>query len=495
MPEPLICETVTGRTMDDVRRARDASGADMVEVRLDGVERPDARGALDGRHRPVIVTCRPTWEGGRFDGAEEERRRILADALTQGAEFVDVEADAPFVADLARMRRGNRGLVVSRHYSGAAPADLAARVRGMRAAGAEVVKIAIESCALADVLPLFALADALGTGVHGPGDERPGHVLLAMGGAGFATRLLARRLGNRWTYAGHGHAPGQVAVRRMVEEFHVRRLAADAALYGVVGQPVLHSLSPVMHNAGFAALGLNAAYLPLEARSADDFVAFARAMRLRGASITAPFKVDMLAHVDALDPLAEAVGAMNTLVIEEDGRWRGANTDVEGFLAPLAGRMQLEGARATILGAGGAARAVAVALGRQRAHVTVSARRREAAGAVARLARGQAGAYPPPPGSWDILVNTTPVGSPGHPGTPMEGARLTGEIVVDLIYTPPETALLRQARAEGCMTITGLEMLVAQAERQFELWTGQRPPAGLFAAAAAGALAVEEPTR
>jgi 3-dehydroquinate dehydratase / shikimate dehydrogenase len=489
MPEPLICETVTGRTMDEVRRARDASCGDLVEVRLDGVDRPDGLGAIEGRHRPVVVTCRPAWEGGRFDGSEDERLRILTDALTCGAEFVDVEADARFVADLARMRRGNRGLVVSRHFSGGVPADLPARVRGMRAAGAEVVKIAVEARSLTDVLPLFALAGTL----RGE-DDGLGHVLVAMGGAGIVTRILARRLGNRWTYAGQGHAPGQVPVRRMIDEFHVRRLAADADLYGVAGNPVLHSLSPVMHNAGFAALGLNAAYLPLEAASVDDFVAFARAMGLRGASITAPFKVEMLKHVDDVDPLAEAVGAMNTLVMD-GARWRGANTDVSGFLAPLSGRMRLEGARATILGAGGAARAVAVALARERARVTVSARRAEAAEAVARLAHGRPGPYPPAAGSWDVLINATPVGSPGCPGNPMDGARLTGEIVVDLLYTPAETALVRQARDEGCMTIPGLEMLVAQAERQFELWTGRRPPTGLFATAASTALAASAEER
>jgi 3-dehydroquinate dehydratase / shikimate dehydrogenase len=497
MPEPLLCETVTGRTMDEVRRARDASCADLVEVRLDGVDRPDGLGALEGRHRPVVVTCRPTWEGGRFDGSEDERLRILADALTHGAEFVDVEADARFVADLARMRRGNRGLVVSRHFSGGAPADLPARIRSMRAAGAEVVKIVVEARGLSDVLPLVALADTLQRehGAGGPdGNDGHGHVLIAMGGAGVATRILARRLGNRWTYAGHGHAPGQLPVRRMIDEFHVRRIAADAELYGVAGNPVLHSLSPVMHNAGFAALGLNAAYLPLEASGVDDFVAFARALGLKGASITAPFKVEMLKHVDDVDPLAGAVGAMNTLIVD-GGRWRGANTDVGGFLAPLAGRMRLEGARATILGAGGAARAVAVALGRERAQVTVSARRAEAAEAVARLAHGRPGAFPPAAGSWDVLINTTPIGSPGCAGNPMDGARLTGEIVVDLIYVPAETALLRQARAEGCLTIGGLEMLVAQAERQFELWTGQPPPAGLFPTAASGALAASAQER
>lgn len=484
----LLCETVTGRTMEEVRRARDASVADMVEVRLDGVDRPDARAALEGRRRPVIVTCRPAWEGGRFDGAEEERHRLLAEAVRHGAEFVDVEAQASFVPGIARMRRGERGLILSRHFYGDPPADLAGTISAMRAQGAEVVKLAFEARRLADLLPLMALAD---TFPHAVGGESLGHVLIAMGPAGIASRILSRRLRNRWSYAGQGGAPGQVPVTRMVEEFHVRRIAADAALYGVAGNPVLHSLSPAMHNAGFAALGINAAYLPLEAASLDDFVTFARAMRLAGASITAPFKVGMLDRVTTLDPVAREVGAVNTLVVRH-GQWEGANTDVEGFLAPLVGRFGLKGTRASVLGAGGAARAIAVALAREGARVTVCARRPEAAACVARLAGGGVSTLPPAPGTWDVLVNTTPCGSAAQPGNPMAGERLTGEIVFDLIYAPTDTALLRQARTEGCLAIGGLEMLVAQAEAQFALWTGQRPPAGLFRRAAAAALETNE---
>jgi len=306
---------------------------------------------------------------------------------------------------------------------------------------------------------------------------------VAMGQPGVPSRLLAARFGNRWTYAGADVAPGQIPAGRLLGEFRFRRIRADAALYGVVGNPIAHSLSPAMHNAGFAALGLNAAYVPLQAADVDDFVAFARAMDLRGASITSPFKVDMLAKVEEVDPIGRRVGAINTLVVR-DGRWIGANTDVEGFLTPLVGRMRLKGARVSVLGAGGAARAVAVALAQHGASVTVSARQHDRAAEVAALALGSAGAWPPRAGSWDVLVNTTSCGSEGRGDDPMAGVRLDGEIVFDLVYAPPETPLLARARAEGCLTIGGIEMLIAQAERQFELWTGQRPPAGLFRAAA-----------
>jgi shikimate dehydrogenase len=238
-----------------------------------------------------------------------------------------------------------------------------------------------------------------------------------------------------------------------------------------------------MHNAGFAALGLNAVYVPLEARDADDFVTFATHLGLRGASVTAPFKIGLMSRTDEVDQLAMRVGAINTLTVRH-GRWLGANTDVEGFLMPLVRRIGLEGTRVTVLGSGGAARAVAVALASRGARVTVSARDADSGRAIAELANGTVGSFPPPISSWDVLVNATPVGSQSVPGTPVGSAHLDGKIVFDLVYAPPDTQLLRDARAAGCQTIGGIEMLIAQAERQFELWTGQRPPAGLFEAAA-----------
>jgi 3-dehydroquinate dehydratase / shikimate dehydrogenase len=477
MTEPQLCVAVSAPTMEDLRRARDAAeGADLVELRLDSVDRPDAAGALEGRRRPVIVTCRPRWEGGGFDGSEEERRRVLESALRLGAEFVDLEAAASFTPALIQARAG-RGIIVSRHWFDPPVTDLASTYAALRWMGAEVTKLAIPATRLADTLALFELAAA-------QRDDPSGHVLIGMGAPGIPSRVLAAKLRNLWTYAGDGVAPGQLPLARMLRDFRFRRIAADSTLFGVVGNPIAHSRSPAMHNAGFAAVGLNAAYVPLEASDADDFVRFARELDLRGASITAPFKVALMPHVDEIDPLARRVGAINTIVVR-GGRWIGANTDVEGFLAPLMGRIALRGVRASVLGSGGAARAVAVALAEQGAAITICARRSDAAAQIATMVGGTVGAFPPRAGSWDVLVNATPAGSTAAPENPIAGASLDGEILFDLVYDPAETRLLADARSAGCLTIGGLEMLIAQAERQFELWTGQRPPAGLFQAAAA----------
>lgn len=467
--------------MDEVRRARDAAlGADLVEVRLDGVDQPDAVAALEGRLGPVIVTCRPVWEGGAFDGSEEERRRILLEASTAGAEFVDVEMRAEFASEIVRARRG-RGVIVSSHVFGGERLDAAERLRFLQSTGAEVVKFAVQVDSLADTLPLFELGAQASTD-----GDRQGHILIAMGPKGAHTRVLASRLRNRWTYAGEGAAIGQLPAARLLGEFRFRRIEAGAELYAVVGSPIAHSLSPAMHNAGFEASGLNAAYVALDGRDAADVVTFARAMGLRGASITAPFKVPMMDHVDECDALARDVGAINTLVVRH-GRWIGANTDVGGFLAPLKGRMKLRGTRAAILGAGGAARAVAFALKREGADVRICARREQEAAATAAVVGVRAGSFPPAPGSWDVLVNATASGGQAGDRSSMEGVRLDGEIVFDLVYAPAETPLLAQAREAGCWTIGGIEMLIAQAERQFEMWTGAAPPSGLFRDAAEAA--------
>ena len=460
--------------MEELRRARDAAaGADLVEVRLDGVDRPDAAGALEGRLRPVIITCRPKWEGGAFEGSEEERRQVLHDAISGGAEFVDLEMRAEFTQELVRLRRG-RGVVLSQHWFDDPMPDVREALRALLSTGAEVVKLACTAKSLVDTLPLYDIAaDA---DFHNGQQSR---VLIAMGQPGVATRVLAARLGNRWTYAGAAVAPGQLPASRLLGEFHYRRIRPDAALYAVVGNPVAHSLSPAMHNAGFDHLGLNAAYLSLEAKDADDFVEFARALKLQGASITAPFKVDMLSRVDSCDALATETGAINTLSVKGD-RWLGSNTDVAGFVTPLKGRMALKGTRAAVLGAGGAARAVAVALKHEGAAVTLSARRSHEARLAAVRVGVKAGTYPPAPGTWDVLVNATSAGIRQDDPSPMEGIPLDGEIVFDLVYSPSETALIRQARDAGCWTIGGIEMLIGQAERQFETWTGHAPPSGLF---------------
>jgi 3-dehydroquinate dehydratase/shikimate dehydrogenase len=448
--------------------------ADMVELRLDSMTRPDPAAALADRRRPVIVTCRPLREGGLFEGSEEERLRILVSAQSLGADFVDVEWDARSEALLAE-RRG-RGVVVSQHVFDGTPHDVPARLARLRAIGGEVVKLAVTTERLTDLRTLLGGRTDDGTAI-----------LIGMGASGVATRVLPRQFGSRWTYAGPSVAPGQMPVSRLLREYQYRRIRPDAAVYGLIGRPVTDSLSPAMHNAGFAALGMNAVYVPFDTRDLDGLRALGREIGLRGASVTIPFKEALLPLVDEVAPTAAAAGAINTVAIR-DGRWIGTNTDADGFIEPLKRRIaQVRGLRAVVLGAGGAARGVAFALRREGAIVTIAARRKDAVLAVAQSVGAGVEDWPPRPGSWDVLVNATPLGGRHAPGLPYEGP-FDGRLVYDLVYNPDPTALMQAARAAGCRAIGGVEMLVAQAERQFEIWTGQRPPVDLFKDAAEAAL-------
>jgi 3-dehydroquinate dehydratase / shikimate dehydrogenase len=472
MSTPRLCATVTAATMGELRARRDAvRDADLVELRLDGVRDPSAAGALAGRRGPVIITCRPTWEGGRFDGAEEDRLALLAEAWHLGAEYVDVEWAAETGPLLERS--GGKRVVLSTHDHVGVPPDLEARVAAMRATGAEALKVAVHAARLTDQLALLPLAKRSGVPM----------ALVAMGEAGAASRLLPGRFGSCWTYAGDA-APGQMTLTRMLDEFGVRRVGQRTAIFGVVGRPVRHSVSPAMHNAAFRAADVDALYLPLAAESLEDFLAFADAIGIEGASITAPFKRAAFDAVDEADAVSRRVQSVNTLR-RSGRRWIGCNTDVDGFLASLVRRIPLPGLRAAILGSGGSARGVAVALTSAGARVSIHARRAEQAAEVAAACGGDVGSWPPEPGSWDLLVNTTPVGTyPLVDDSPLPASLLEGRLVYDLVYNPAETRLLREAASAGCQVLGGLEMLVAQAQAQFEWWTGVRPPGQVMRAAA-----------
>ena len=477
MSHALLCETVTGATMAELTVARGrAVAADMVEVRLDGVRDLDVAQALHGARVPVIVTCRPAWEGGRFDGSEEERHAVLASALALGAAYVDVEWRAGF-DDL--IRANGSKIVVSSHDFAGVPDDLCTRARAMRSTGAALIKVAVTAARLSDTLALLDIAKG--------GDA----VVIGMGDAGVPSRLLASRFGSRWTYGGSGVAPGQMPAARMVEQFRFRTVGANTALYGVVGDNVMRSISPVMHNAAFAAAGLDAVYVPLRTADFADFLGFAEALGIAGASVTIPFKLDALKASASSDDLTRSVGAANTIRRNQNG-WEATNTDVAGFLEPLGAvwgadvGADLQGRpRVSVLGAGGAARAVIVALMSKGARVTVHARRGLRAKELADSLGVDAGPWPPAARSWDLLVNCTPLGSVSAPdASPLPGGPFDGRLVYDLTYRQGESPLVRESRRAGLRTLDGLPMLVAQAERQFEWWTGRRPASGVMRAAA-----------
>src|SRR6185295_1161537 len=268
--------------------------------RVDSVSDPNAAGALEGRRRPVILTCRAAWEGGGFKGSEEERKRILAEGLALGAEYVDVEWRAHF--DDLVASTGGRRIVLSSHDFHSVPMDLSARVQAMRSTGAEVVKVSAVATSLSDCIPLLDLAAQSG--------RDDGLVLIGMGDYGLATRVLAARFGSMWTYAGALREIGQLSADALLKDYHFRSLSDSTAVYGVAGGSVAHSVSPAMHNAAFRATDLDAVYLPFPAVSADDFHRFARAMRISGASVTIPLKVSLIEYVDEVYSVARRIGAI-----------------------------------------------------------------------------------------------------------------------------------------------------------------------------------------
>ena len=459
----LICETVAADNMRDLRRLRDASVADMVELRLDGVADVDVTGALQDRTRPVVVTCRASWEGGRFDGSEDARIRILADAIRGGAEFVDVEwrANRSTLPAPAATR-----LVISHHEFSGVPHDVESRVQSMRAESPHgIVKISCGIESVRDLVRLRAIAS------HDTGD----HVVVGMGFAGVLSRVCPAAFGSRWTYCGTA-APGQTSFDDLLSVYRVREQTAHTRVFALTGKPLAHSASPAMHNAAFAALGIDAVYAPIETDDAAAVIEVADAFGIDGVSVTAPLKRAWAPLGVQIDERGAAIGAVNTLS-RLDGAWTAANFDVDGFLAPLRERgVALNAQRVVVLGAGGAARAAVWALTREAARVEICARRPAEAAALARSLGAAVGEWPPADG-WDLLVNATPVGTwPAVEAAPIPRATVKGGVVYDLVYHPRQTRLLTWAREAGAATIEGLDMLVAQAALQFQHWTGRLAP-------------------
>ncbi len=262
----------------------------------------------------------------------------------------------------------------------------------------------------------------------------------------------------------------------------------DAAtrLYCVLGNPVAQSKSPVMHNAAFAAVGINGVYVALAVSDIGAAMAAVRTLDIAGASVTIPHKVSIMAHLEAVDETARAIGAVNT-VVNRDGRLTGYNTDWQGAMDALGGKTAIDGRQVLVLGAGGAARAVAYGIRSRGGRLLVANRTASRAEALAGEFGGRAVSQDQAEalvagGGVDVLINTTSAGmAPAVDVCPLSPGCLRPEMtVMDIVYNPLETRLLEAARAAGCVTVDGLAMFVCQGARQFEYWTGVAAPTAIM---------------
>jgi len=463
-----------------------------LELRLDYLRDAKERAAfLDwlGRQRlqaVLIATCRSLPGGGRFQGSRKTQIEILAQAARAGCRWCDVEIETAghMAQDDLRRAVSPARVMISHHDFHGTPRNLSGIVYQLTRAGGQAVKIAAHCDSISDSVRICKLA-------HGCRNV----VAIPMGEIGLAGRILSLREGSALAYAAveQATAPGQLSLNAMEHLYRAARITRRTRVFGVIGSPIGHSLSPLLHNTAFRARKFDAVFVPFLVQDLGDFLSAIKPFGISGFGVTIPHKENILRHLDDCDPLAARIGAVNTVVVRGGGRMYGYNTDYVGVLRSLESRMRLAGSRILLLGAGGAARAAAFALAHAGSIVCLSARRPERARALARAV----GAQVVPRGElrrefFDAIVNCTPVGMHPHGGSPLRGEELNCRIVMDMVYRPRTTELLQCARRKGIETISGLEMFLTQGFAQYEIWTGERAPEAAMRRAITAVLAREE---
>jgi 3-dehydroquinate dehydratase/shikimate dehydrogenase len=458
---------------------------------------PLLRGWLNSSDPAAILTFRPSEQGGHTVADLDARRRFWTSlASLSGQAWFDMELDLvfSFAAEPRTVEPSinwNR-VICSHHDFTGVPSELEQIYQRMAATPARVLKIAVRADDATDCLPVFRLLERA---------QREGRemIAIAMGQSGIMTRILGPSRGSFLTYGAiddsGASAPGQLTARKLRDVYRIDKLDQQTEVIGLLGNPVGHSLSPQIHNAAFDAAGVNAVYIPFEVRDADQFM---RRMadphwreldwNLRGLSVTAPHKSVVMKSLDWIEPTAKAVGAVNTIVIQ-DHEMRGYNTDASGFLAPLKQKFgSLRGARCAIIGAGGGARAAWWALRGEGAEVVLFVR--DASKTEDVSAQFEVECCPISAASFngfEVVVNATPLGTRGalEEQTLATAEQFRGvRLAYDLVYNPLETRFLREAQTAGCATLGGIEMLLAQAVEQFKIWIGKDPDVEVMRAAA-----------
>lgn len=463
-----------------------------VELRLDWLQNENEIHAFLRRlasKRPratLIATCRRFKAGGHFRGTIASQLLILAEAIRAGCSWYDLEVESTSKCppELLEVLLGEGRRLESAHFFRGKPANWQSFAAKLWRNRPDAIKIAANSSSLADGLSLLRL-------VRG----RKNIVAIPMGDVALPLRCLALREGSALSYAPveRATAPGQVSLDALKNLYRADQISRKTRVYGVIGDPIAHSLSPQLQNAAFRVRKMDAVYLPFLVDDLRGFLSAVEPLGIRGFSVTLPHKQKILRYLDDCDSLAAAIGAVNTVVVRGAGKLYGYNTDYIGVLRALQLRISLPASRVLIVGAGGAARAVAFALAQSGAAVCICARRAQEAKGLARAIGGEAVTRARLREEFfDAIVNATPVGMfPAVELSPLTEHELNCRLVFDLIYRPMETKLLRHAARRGIETISGLDMFLAQGVAQWEIWTGERAPVAAMRRAVLDALGVE----
>jgi 3-dehydroquinate dehydratase/shikimate dehydrogenase len=476
--------------LEHARKEAEA-GETFLEFRLDFLDNPCAGAqAITGflERFPdciILATCRRHQNHGKFNGSTEEQFALLDLAVRHGAHAIDVEIETAEMAPERLSRfRGRAQVIISYHNFEATP-PMDTVLHRMLRVPADAYKVVTTARKPSDNARVLAAAKTL---------PKQRMVVLAMGELGFPTRVLSPVFGGVFSYAApiyaEGTAAGQVSARLLRHLYRVEKLTRAAKIYGVIADPVRHSISPAVHNRAFQSRRMDAVYLPFLVSSAHlrDFFSMAEKLPLTGFSVTLPHKQKIIRYLDTVDPLARRIGAVNT-VWRKGGKWRGANTDAAGVTQPLSRLLRVPKSSVLIVGNGGAARSAACALADAGAKISIVGRNADRVRALAKICSAEAllreqldGRY------FDAVVHATPLGMLPNVNECFFNGSIPGDVVFDMVYNPLETELLKRARQQGKKIVPGVDMFIEQAVRQFEIWTGESAPRPAMLKAAAEAL-------
>jgi 3-dehydroquinate dehydratase / shikimate dehydrogenase len=479
---PRVCVAVTGSDPAELMEKAEGLVRDspFLEFRLDYLPRPGMALPKIKRfyemfpHAVVIATCRRVASGGKFRGSIASQLDLLAKAAAAGCQLVDVELQTALKCKPEQVQklRTRAALILSFHDFHATK-KLDETLAKMQTTPADFYKVVSTATTLYDNVVMMRFLEK----------ESNQHSLvgLCMGEQGLISRVLGVRAGSTFTFAAvsphERTAPGQVTAQDLRNVYRIDQVDAATRMYGVVGDPIAHSLSPAIMNTAFRRENVNGVYLPLHAKTLKDLMACVRDIPIHGLSITMPYKETILQHLDNTDSHTTKIGACNTVVRAQDGKLYGFNTDTAGVVRPLEQRIALEGARVLVLGAGGAARAAVFGLKERGCEVFILNRSVAPAQKLARRAKARTlKRVDLKKVSFDVIINATPVGMGNTKESPLNENEINARYVFDMIYDPPETRLMALAKARGAQVIPGIEMFVHQAARQFEIWTGKPAP-------------------
>jgi len=483
---PRVCVAVIGADANELvdkaeALVRDNPDNSFFEFRLDYLAKPVLALPRIKRFREthpgtvVIATCRRVISGGKFRGSIASQLDVLSKAIVAGCQLVDVDlqtASKCKPGQLQRLRE-RAALILSFHdFRGTKKLD--ETLEKMLAFPADFYKVVSTATTLSDNVTMIKFLAKQ--------SDKHSLVGMCMGEQGFISRVLGVRAGSVFTFAsvspGEETAPGQATAQELRSVYRIEQVDAATRVYGVAGDPVAHSLSPVIMNTAFRRENVNAVYLALHAKALKDLLHCVREIPIQGISVTMPYKQAIVSHLDNTDSHTTKIGACNTVVRAQDGNLYGFNTDAAGVVRPLEKRLStLEGARILVLGAGGAARAAVFGLKERGCEVYILNRSASPAKKVARQARARfIKRADLKKLAFDVIINATPVGMGNSRETPLQDKEINARYVFDMVYDPPETKLLKLARERGAQVIPGIEMFVHQAARQFEIWTGKPAP-------------------